>query len=176
MRQPGIVGVHCVTSANALHFGYQASGNDETRRLLLLQATAFLAMFRKFMASRGKLREGVRVDTLEKIEPNGAGSQALQEIFVDVSKDRLEAAQKTLALLERPDADPQALMAVARRLVFNKGNDSHDYKFSAAALEDYYHATPAWRNRYLAMSMFHLRGALDRDNQLIKQTRGALEA
>jgi hypothetical protein len=176
MRQPGIVGVHCVTSANALHFAYQASGNDETRRLLLLQATAFLAMFRKFMASRGKLREGVRVDTLEKIEPNGAGSQALEEIFADVSQDRLVAAQKTLALLERPDADPQALMAVARRLVFNKGNDSHDYKFSAAALEDYYHATPAWRNRYLAMSMFHLRGALDRDNQLIKQTRGALEA
>src|SRR5205823_10470277 len=45
MQQPGIIGVHCVTSANALHFGYQQSGNDETRRLLMLQAAAFLALF-----------------------------------------------------------------------------------------------------------------------------------
>jgi hypothetical protein len=176
MRQPGIVGIHCVTSANALHYGYQASGNDETRRLLLLQAAAFLTMFRKFMAGRGKLKDGLRVDTLEKIDPNSSASQAIEEIFADVSKDRMVAAQKTLALLDRPNADPHALMAAGRRLVFQKGNDSHDYKFSSAALEDYYHVTPAWRNRYLAMSMFNLRGANDRDNKLIKQTRGALEA
>src|SRR5262249_39821446 len=40
MQQPGIIGVHCVTSANALHFGYENSGNDETRRMLMLQAAA----------------------------------------------------------------------------------------------------------------------------------------
>src|SRR5262249_8986510 len=28
-RQPGIVGLHCVTSVNALHFGFQNSGDDE---------------------------------------------------------------------------------------------------------------------------------------------------
>ena len=32
MRQPGIVGLHCVTTINALHFAYQTTGNDETRR------------------------------------------------------------------------------------------------------------------------------------------------
>jgi hypothetical protein len=176
MRQPGIVGIHCVTSANALHFGYQASGNDDTRRLLLLQAAAFLPMFRKFMAARGKLREELRVDTLEKAELNSSGGEAISEVFRTVTKDRVLAARKTLALLERHDIEPQALMTVARQLVFAKGNDSHDYKFSSAALEDYYNATPAWRNRYLAMSMFNLRGALDRDNDLIKRTRGALEA
>src|SRR5262249_20735012 len=37
MRQPGIVGLHCVTSTNALHYAYTASGNDETRRMLMLQ-------------------------------------------------------------------------------------------------------------------------------------------
>ena len=59
MRQPGIVGIHCVTSANALHFGYQTSANDETRRLLMLQAAAFLPMFRQAMAGRGRLPEAV---------------------------------------------------------------------------------------------------------------------
>src|SRR4029078_4727967 len=57
MRQPGIVGVHCVTSVNALHHAFRASGNDETRRLLMLQAAAFLALFRKFMTGRGQLAD-----------------------------------------------------------------------------------------------------------------------
>ncbi len=46
MQQPGIVGIHCVTSVNALHYSYQQSGVDQTRQFLLLQAAAFLAQFR----------------------------------------------------------------------------------------------------------------------------------
>ena len=34
-------------------------------------------------------------------------------------------------------------MTAVRRLIFLKGRDAHDYKFSSAALEDYYHASPA---------------------------------
>jgi hypothetical protein len=173
MRQPGIVGIHCVTSTNALHYGFQASGNDETRRLLMLQAAAFLSMFRTNMEGRGQLRD-LWIDTLEKADIKSNGVEALEEILSEVSKDRLVAARKTLALLDTKEADPQALMTAARRLIFNKGTDSHDYKFSSAALEDYYHATPAWRTRYLATSMFNLHGALDADNPLVKRTRGAL--
>ncbi len=173
MRQPGIVGIHCVTSTNALHYGFQASGNDETRRLLMLQAAAFLSMFRTNMEGRGQLRD-LRIDTLEKANIKSNGVEALEEILSDVSKDRLLAARKTLALLDTKEADPQALMTAARRLIFNKGTDSHDYKFSSAALEDYYHATPGWRSRYLATSMFNLHGTLDADNPLVKRTRGAL--
>jgi hypothetical protein len=66
------------------------------------------------------------------------------------------------------------LMATARRLVFSKGRDSHDYKFSSAALEDYYHVTPPWRARYAAAAMFNLHGASDPDNDLIWRARAAL--
>ena len=34
MRQPGIVGIHCLTSANALHYAYQTSAHDDTRKLV----------------------------------------------------------------------------------------------------------------------------------------------
>jgi hypothetical protein len=37
MRQPEIVALHAVTTTNALHYAYQASGSDDTRRLLLLR-------------------------------------------------------------------------------------------------------------------------------------------
>src|SRR2546422_7623463 len=33
---------------------------------------------------------------------------------------------------------PQDLMNAARRLIFLKGRDAHDYKFSCAVLEDYF--------------------------------------
>ena len=65
-------------------------------------------------------------------------------------------------------------MTVARRLVFNKGTDSHDYKFCSAALEDYYQTTPHWRNRYLATSLFNLRGSGGHDTGLLERTRAAL--
>ena len=60
--------------------------------------------------------------------------------------------------------------------MFLKGDDAHDYKFSSAVLEDYYHASPAWRDRYLASSLLLLPGSADRDNDLVRRTRAALNA
>jgi hypothetical protein len=174
MRQPGIVGLHCVTSMNALHFAYQTSGNDETRKMMLLQAAAFLPMFRQNMLSRGKMREDLSLDTLEPAEFAVTGPEAIDAIFKDASKDRIAAARKTLALMNEHPTAAAALLSAARQLIFAKGGDSHDYKFSSAALEDFYHTTPAWRNRYLASAMFNLRGSADKDNDLIKRTRAAL--
>jgi hypothetical protein len=140
--------------------------------MLLLQAPAFLALFRKAMGS--KVREDLHIDTLPKAELKTKGLDAIAEVLADVSTNRLNAASKTLALVENQAANPEALLTAARRLIFNKGTNSHDYKFSSAALEDYYHATAAWRARYLATSMFNLKGSGDRDNSLIERARAAL--
>jgi hypothetical protein len=175
MRQPGIIGIHCVTSTNALHYAYGVSGNDETRRLLMLQSASFLPMFRQFMSGRGKLAD-LHIDTIEKEPVKGDGPQAIEEVFADVSKDRLLAARKTLALLDGDQARFPSLVTAAERLIFSKGRDSHDYKFSSAALEDYFSVTAPWRARYAASSMFNLRGAGDSDNGLIRRTRAALSS
>jgi len=47
-------------------------------------------------------------------------------------------------------------------------------KFSSAVLEDYDHVSPRWRDRFLAASVFDLRGSGDADNELVKCTRAAL--
>jgi hypothetical protein len=171
MRQPGLVGIHCITSINALHHAYQATPNDETRRLLTLQGAAFLAMFRKAMTGRGKLAE-VRLDALEPaIEKDLFTAES---IFASVGKDRTQAARETLAVLQRDPGEAGPVMATARRLLFAKGDNSHDYKFSSAALEDYYAVSPHWRPRYLAACTVQLRGSGDKDNTLIQRTREAL--
>jgi hypothetical protein len=61
-------------------------------------------------------------------------------------------------------------------LVFLKGSDSHDYKFSSAVLEDYYHVSPAFRDRFLAANTYWLKGSSAKDNELVKRTRAALKA
>jgi len=174
MRQPGIVGLHCVTMTNALHFGYQNSGNDETRRMMLLQCAAFLTMFRSHIAGGRPLPDNPRIDTLERQAVEGRGPAAIEEIFADAGRDRMRAARKTIALLETDRTQAEALSAAARRLIFTKGTDSHDYKFSSAILEDFYHATPAWRNRFLATGMFYLKGSGGADTDLLRRTRAAL--
>jgi hypothetical protein len=170
MRQPGIVALHAVTSTNALHFAYQTSSSDETRKLLLLQNAAFLTLFR----GDPDRAEAVKINTFEPLPLRAAGS-AIDEIFADVSSDRMTAARKILSYLKE-NPQPEKLIDAARRLVFLKGRNSHDYKFSSAVLEDYYHISPTCRDRYLAASVFNLRGSTDPDNDLVKRTRAALEA
>ena len=86
----------------------------------------------------------------------------------------MNAARKALHYLQ---ANPRAeeLINAAHMLVFLKGTDPHDYKFSSAILEDYYHLSPASRNRYLAASMHLLPGSAEVDNELVKRTRDALK-
>jgi len=174
LRQPGIVSLHAVTSTNALHFAFQASGDDRTRRLLMLQNAAFLPLFRGAMGGRGKVADA-RIDQLEPVATSQAGPGAIEEIFAEASRDRMTAARKAFAYLQA-GRDPRPLIDAARRLVFLKGDDAHDYKFSAAVLEDYDNSSPTWRARYLASSLLLLPGSGDRDNGLVKRTRAALEA
>jgi hypothetical protein len=174
LRQPGIVALHAVTSTNALHYAFQASGDDRTRRLLMLQNAAFLTLFRGAMGGRGTVGDA-RIDQLEPVATSEGGPGAGEEIFADASRDRTVAARKALGYLEA-GRDPRTLIDAARRLVFLKGDDAHDYKFSSAVLEDYYHASPAWRERFLASSLLLLPGSADRDNDLVRRTRAALQA
>jgi hypothetical protein len=58
--------------------------------------------------------------------------------------------------------------------VFLKGNDAHDYKFSAAVFEDYGRLSPLWRERHLAASVFWLNGSGAPDNLLVQRARQAL--
>ena len=175
MRQPAIVALHAVTTTNALHFAYQESGDDETRRLLLLQNAAFLAMFRDAMQNRGKIKD-VTIDELSQAEPDDT---PVDEILGNLGKDPMQAAKSLLGNLKQSSADASGardFIDAARVLVFLKGNDAHDYKFSSAVLEDYYHVSPEWRDVYLASNVFKLRSSADRDNSLVQRTRAALDA
>ena len=168
MQSPGILSLHASTFTNATHYAFRHATNDETRRMLLVQNAAFMPLF------RGNAKDkGIRIDKLEAVPLKSAGAEAIEDIFSDLSKDRLSASRKVLGFLQG-GSDPKLFFDAARRLIFLKGRDSHDYKFSSAVLEDCQHLAPPWRDRFLAASVFNLRGSGDSDNELVKRSRAAL--
>ena len=170
MQAPGILSLHAMTFTNAVHYAWHRTQNDETRRLLLLQNAAFLPLF------RGKGGDtGLHIDALESLAPGAKGEEAVAEIFEEVSKDRLTAARKVLGYL-KDQPSPRPIAEAARRLIFLKGNNAHDYKFSSAVFEDYERIAPPARDRMLAASVFYLKGSGDKDNDLVKRTRAALKS
>jgi hypothetical protein len=171
MREPGIVSLHSFTTSNAIHYAWQHCSQDQTRRWLLLQAASFLTLFRDQIKSENK----PAIEELEPLSSKATASEALVEIFDQIGRDRHAAARKALAYF-RSGASTSDFMHAARRLIYLKGTDSHDYKFSEAALEDYSHIAPEARDRYLASTLFYLRGSGLPDNSLVARTREALRS
>ena len=169
MRTPNIVTLHSVTTANAMRHAYATTTDPRTRRMLMLQGASFLPLFR---GATGAGRD-VTIDAFEPVATKGSGQDAVKEFFNDSGADRMAAASKALSYLST-GGDAKPMIDHARRLVFLKGNDSHDYKFSSAVLEDHAHLSPGWRDRYLAASLFLLPTPAEKDNALVQRTRAAL--
>jgi len=164
MSRVNIQSIHSQTTMNALRYCYDYTAEDETRRFLLLQAVSFIPLF------RGKLDKVVKIDELEPV-----GGATVKEIFADVSGDKSAASAKLMGYLKEK-GDPRPILDAARVLIFLKGRDAHDYKFSSAILEDYYHLSPGWRDRFLAACLHYLKGSGAPDNGLVPRIREAVRA
>ena len=170
MRAPGILSLHAVTCTNAMHYAWQHTRDEQTRRLVLLQNCAFLPLFRG-----NKSDEGTRMDELKPLATKSDGADAVAEIFSELSSNtRVDVARKVLSYLEG-GGEPRLFADAARRLIFSKGNDAHDYKFSSAVLEDYRFIPGELSSRYLAASVAYLKGSGASDNRLVTRIREALK-
>ena len=168
VRSPGIIALHAMTSANALHYIYGASGDETTRKLALLQGAGWVPLFR----GRAQPRNTVNLDAVEPIAP--AEGDALGDVFATAHSDRTKAAAKAVAYLER-GGSADDFFAVARRLIFHKGRDSHDYKYGAAAWEEYRLASdPRWRAPLVAATLAQLPDPESDDSRLMKRAREAV--
>jgi hypothetical protein len=171
MRQPGIIGLHGLTTANAMHYLWKNAADDRLRKRLLLQACSFNTMFREAALGRGSLNDQT-ITALKPATLQSSGAAAVDEILAAISSDRLQAAAKVYGYLST-GGDADALIDAARRVLFLKGDNAHDYKFSEAVLEDYRHVSPEYRDRFMAAAVFNLRGSGDRDSGLVQRTRAA---
>jgi hypothetical protein len=170
LKQSGIISVHANTSVNALHYAYRHLGDPRTRRLMLLQAAAFLPLFRDLL---GGERRRLGIDTLDPLDQEVDPGSTLEDIFATVSLDRVDAARKTLGYLAAGGAEPPFL-SLARRYVVERNTGYHDYKFAEAAFENAAAMQSPWRERYLAAAVLYLNGSADDVNETVWRARSLL--
>jgi hypothetical protein len=169
MRQPGIVALHASTTSNAMRYAFENTAVDVDRRFLLLQNASFVTLFRDAMKSRGEVAD-VEIDAIEAANVPTEEPEAIAGILNE--SDRMTAAQRAFGL--QSERASYQLIDAARLIVFRKGNDSHDYKFSSAVFEDYGQLSNEWGRRFLAASLFQLPKPQERDNPLVERTKEAL--
>jgi hypothetical protein len=172
MQSPGIIAVHATTATNALHYIYSASGDDLTRRLALLQAVGWQPMYR----GRSKPEKTTPIDSLKPAAAVSTPSaeEAVAEVFTAINQDRHEAGDKAISYIAR-GGSADLIFDMARRMIFHKGRDSHDYKYGAAVWEEFlWSSDPKWRGPIVAASMFNVPGAKTPDSPLMIRARDAL--
>jgi hypothetical protein len=171
MRNPGIVSLHATTATNSLHYIFHASGDDLTRRLALLQAAGWQPLYR----DRTKAAKPLEIDGIKAAETAAKGDEAVGEIFATINQDRASAAAKAVAYLSQGGSSAR-LFDAARRMIFHKGTDSHDYKYGAAIWEECVAASePKWQGSLAAAAMHYLPGAQTKDSPLMIRAREAVE-
>ncbi len=174
-RARGIAAVHAVTSINALHFGFRTARTTETRLFLLLQAVGWMAHFAWTLGLAGKPQPRFKILDLAAAEaeiPDDPAT-AVDTIVSTIATDPYAAARSAFAYANR-HADHPALFSAARRLVFTRATDTHDYKYPAAAFEDFPAVSPAWRSHMLAASMLHIPAMTAPESQVFQRAREAV--
>lgn len=171
MRQPGIAGVHTVTSLNSMHYAFRTARNPQTRLLLMLQGIGWMGQFQKFML--GGANEGVQIDQLQPAELAENRNTAVEQILDAISNGAAESAPLALAYGQRYD-EPAPYFDAARHLINRKATEHHMVKWPAAIFEDYAQVSPQYRPHILATSVYYLRGTQHRDSAVLDKIREAI--
>jgi hypothetical protein len=173
LRSPAIRPIHGVTSANGLLYAYRQSQSERNRCMMTLQAVGWMAQFFHFTRNSTDVLSDMQVDQLIPGEIADRPETVIAKIFDELGGNWQQAAADALAFAKR-FGDHAGFYQVARRLVFAKGDESHRYKFAAAAWEDVHLVSPAWRPIYFAATTSYLCGTALPDARIVEQTRAVL--
>src|SRR5262249_55107005 len=102
------------------------------------------------------------------------GEFTVRDVYAELGRNKERAASTALSVLKGDKSKAKELIDTGRLLIFLKGTDSHDYKFSSSVMEDAAFIAPEWRDRFLAAGLFWLKGSDAPDSPLVKRTRAAL--
>lgn len=170
MRQPGIYGIHTVTSLNGLRYAYEMAADPKNRLLLLLQGLGWMGQFGTFM---GQTQAGLgpqQITAIPAVESATDIPGTLQLVFESLAADPAGAAAQAQAYAVR-GGDLAQFATLAKGLIVRKQSDAHHYKYATAIFEDLAHVSPEWRPQMLATSVYYLRGRQSPDDDMLQAVR-----
>ena len=169
MRQPGIYGIHTVTSASALRYAYETANSDRTRLLMLLQAVGWMCQFKNFMSKKPAGLSDLNITELVPAEK----VTTTAEIFDAVGNDSALAAAQAMAFAQANPA-PTEFVRTANRLLLHKAQDAHDFKYAQSIFDDYRRVSPHFRPHMLATATYYLRGHNSPDSPVVQRAADLL--
>src|SRR5262245_15535207 len=165
--------LHATTAANALRYAFRASGKEDTRLLLTLQAVAWMDLYRRGIAKGNHLADPVDITALTGAELPDKPEAAIDEILATRTARPHEAGRLAFAFAQRHRPEP--LLRAARRLLPGKSSgDPHDLKFPVAVFEDLDLISQHWRPHLLAAAVCSCWGSDRPDNPRMEQVREAV--
>jgi hypothetical protein len=181
--------IHAVTTTNALRFGFDCSGDDKARLLMLLQSVA--ALHDAFIRTAEKEDQLRAMNLLDLTAHEADDTIEVAEVFsmlpvkanpsnsyirhsADERSESDEACKRAFTLLQDTSTFG-SFMRTARSLMCIKASlDPHDVKYPVAAFEDVSSASPEWRPFLLASSVHALHGPRSADSASLMHVRNAL--
>ena len=125
-------------------------------------------------AERTYLNNGSGTFTLGTRIISPVNESSLDVMVADLDSDRRRAMARAVGFLEA-GGDPRDLFRMARRRIFLKGRDSHDYKFGAAAFEEFeLAADDRWKKTLAAAILNKVPAASVSDSPLMRRAREAV--
>jgi hypothetical protein len=165
--------LHANTAANALHYAFRASGKEETRLLLTLQAVAWMDLFRKEVIRGQWLVHPTDITALTAAKIPEPQADAIDAILASRTANPRETAGMAFSFALRQSPEP--LLRAARRLMAVKSTgDPHDIKFPVAIFEDLDLVSAGWRPHLLAAAAYSFWGSDRPDLPVMQQVREAV--
>jgi hypothetical protein len=166
-----IVGIHAVTSANALHHAYLTAPTGASRLLLLLQAVGWMAQFRTWASSRDK---ELRPLSITELEPRSEPADI--ETILSRPASEMEHAASEVLRVAQDLPKRQGLLAGALRTTIPKANEVHYYKYLAALVEDVPLVSADWQPHLTAAAVYYMKRPGDPEPAPMTRAREALRA
>jgi hypothetical protein len=153
--------VHAVTVVNAFGYAWRTTRSEATRRLMILQASAWLPRLRDDLIQIVGLAPSSRViDALGRgVDEKAAAEELLQDAAPDVVRVRLR--------------DPLRVSAYQAELIGHlarKGVEAHQHKYAAAVFEESGLAHESWAPFLLACAVPYLPGKAEAETELARRS------
>lgn len=157
--------VHTLTEMEAFGHAFARSRGEPARRLLTLQAGAWLASVRDVVVrNNGAYAEGPGIDAPVEVVASQIG-----EAVESRSPARVSAA------LELDPARQSAYLARLRGDLIPRADQNHQYKLAAAVIEEARRIHPRWRARVLATAVDYLPAATEATTNVHTRSLAALK-
>jgi hypothetical protein len=165
-RRNALLPVHGVTIPNAFGHVYRTTQSDETRRLALLQASAWTARLRVDLRRMvGLSMKGPGIELL------GAEAESPKDLGALLEEPTPAGA---CALLDESPGLTAAYVEALRRSLYRRGIEHHQHKYAAAAFEDAGHVHPRWRSQLLAAGIEYLATPAEPETEVYQRSTAAL--